>query len=251
MLAAKPADSVWTEHGEGPSRWPDWWNRRRGRGRRRPFGRAGLATVGAVLALLAIASLVANPEWSGGQRPVLSPAADAAILKPARPVPGPPPSAPATTVASPAPENWTPNAIRVPKIGVDASIDSMGVDDKNVLQVPGDPTRVGWWSGGSQPGQVGPSVLVGHVDWNHGPAVFYRLRELEPGDEIQVDRADGTTARFVVERLESHAKARFPTDEVYGDTPASTLRLVTCFGTFDRSAHSYLDNLIVFANQVE
>lgn len=254
VLAPSPAESIWAEGAEAPSRWAQWWPRRRGHERRLTLGRS-IPAFGAVLVLVALGSLVANPQWSGGQRPALSPAADAEILRPSRPVPGPPPSAPlapsapTTTLAGPAPD-WTPNTIRVPRIGVDASIDPMGVDEKNVLQVPDEPMRVGWWSGGAQPGQIGPAVLVGHVDMNRGPAVFFRLRELKPGDEIQIDRADGTTDRFMVERLESHPKARFPTDEVYGDTPTSTLRLVTCFGAFDRSTHSYVDNLIVFANQV-
>ena len=94
---------------------------------------------------------------------------------------------------------------------------------------------------------MGPAVLAGHVDSTAGPAVFWRLRDLAPGDEVLVDRADGTTARFTVTRVERHPKDAFPTDEVYGPTTGAELRLITCGGEFDRAARSYRDNVVVFA----
>lgn len=158
---------------------------------------------------------------------------------------------PPISLVPPAPQpDWTPLAVRIPEIGVDAPVDPMGVDAENALEVPTDTVRVGWWSGGAQPGQADPSVLVGHRDSSTGPAVFIGLDALEPGDEIEVDRADGSTARFAVERLESHPKTEFPTLSVYGETDASTLRLVTCFGAFDDVARSYDDNLVVYANLI-
>ena len=80
--------------------------------------------------------------------------------------------------------------------------------------------------------------------------MFYRLRELRGGDRIEVFRADGTRLRFGVDTTRSFPKARFPTDAVFGPTPAAELRLVTCTGSFDRAAGSYRDNLVVFARLV-
>jgi sortase family protein len=77
--------------------------------------------------------------------------------------------------------------------------------------------------------------------------VFFRLRQLVPGDEIAVDRADGSTVVFAVERVERHPKDAFPTEAVYGPTPDARLRLVTCGGDFDRSTRHYVDNVVVFA----
>lgn len=88
-------------------------------------------------------------------------------------------------------------------------------------------------------------MLLGHVDSRSGPAVFYRLRELRPGDVVEVGRADGTLARYAVTRSEQVAKDRFPTFAVFGATRDDVLRLVTCSGTFDRGARSYTDNLVV------
>jgi hypothetical protein len=62
-----------------------------------------------------------------------------------------------------------------------------------------------------------------------------------------VVRADGTTAAFVVTAVGSYPKEAFPTAAVYGPTPDAQLRLVTCGGDLDATAHSYADNVVVYA----
>jgi hypothetical protein len=73
---------------------------------------------------------------------------------------------------------------------------------------------------------------------------------MKPGDEVIVERADGSTALFVVRRVEQHPKAQFPTRDVYGDVGSPQLRLITCGGDFDDEARSYRDNIVVFAEMV-
>jgi sortase (surface protein transpeptidase) len=97
------------------------------------------------------------------------------------------------------------------------------------------------------PATPGSAVILGHVDSKRGPAVFFRLRELRPGDQIDVTRADGSSLRFVVQRTAQYDKRRFPTDAVYYPTLTSTLRLVTCGGQFDVTTGHYRSNIIVFA----
>ena len=67
---------------------------------------------------------------------------------------------------------------------------------------------------------------------------------------VVVDRSDGTTATFRVDRVEEHAKDDFPTDEVYGDIDHAGLRLITCGGTFDEDTGDYTDNVVVFASLI-
>jgi sortase (surface protein transpeptidase) len=107
----------------------------------------------------------------------------------------------------------------------------------------------GWYAPGTRPGDPGSAVILGHVDSKRGPAVFFRLRELRPGDEIRVGRADGSSVRFTVQRTEQYGKQRFPTDEVYYPTLTPALRLVTCGGEFDATAGHYRSNVIVFATR--
>jgi sortase (surface protein transpeptidase) len=118
------------------------------------------------------------------------------------------------------------------------------------MEMPPGAYPVGWYDRSSTPGQVGPAVIVGHVDWGGDRGAFYGLRVMRPGDRIVVDRADGTTAVFRVDTVERHAKDDFPTSEVYGDVGFPALRLITCGGRFDRTARSYEDNVIVFARLV-
>ncbi|MFI7470636.1 class F sortase [Nonomuraea sp. NPDC049646] len=107
---------------------------------------------------------------------------------------------------------------------------------------------VGWYGLGPSPGQVGPAVLLGHVDTRTGPAVFARLRELRPQTLITITHSDGTSERFLVERVEKVAKTSFPTAKVYGATRNAELRIITCGGAFDHQARSYADNVIVYAS---
>ena len=90
----------------------------------------------------------------------------------------------------------------------------------------------------STPLEPGPSVILGHVDSYIGPAVFFRLPELKAGDQIHIDREDGTTVTYVVQLSERHHKDAFPTEAVYGVTARPTLRLITCGGVFDSNERS-------------
>ncbi|WP_433870816.1 class F sortase [Saccharopolyspora sp. CA-218241] len=159
-----------------------------------------------------------------------------------------PPPAPAVAAEASA-QVADPVRVRIPAIGVDAPIDPLEVDENNVLPPPETNEGTGWWRGGPEPGERGPAVIAGHVDSYRGPAVFFRLGDLLPGQEIHVDRADGSTATFVAARIERHDKNAFPTEAVYGDTPTPTLRLITCGGDFDEADRRYLDNVVVFAER--
>ncbi|MGY1747294.1 class F sortase [Blastococcus sp. SYSU D00695] len=207
--------------------------RRPARTGRRPAGLRGRL---AALALLA--GTVALPAPA--------PAADTGTAGPAAAAPAPP----VRPAARPGPAVADPLRVRVPVIGVDSPLVRLGLDPGGALETPADSARAGWFGGGPAPGGIGPAVLAGHVDSTRGPAVFWRLRDLAAGDEVLVDRADGTTARFAVTRVERHRKDAFPTAEVYGPTPDAQLRLITCGGDFDRAARSYRDNVVVFARLV-
>jgi sortase (surface protein transpeptidase) len=141
-----------------------------------------------------------------------------------------------------------PERIRIPVIGVNSRLQELGRNSDGTVEVPQDWNVAGWFGGGARPGQRGPAVILGHVDSRSGPAVFYRLRELTPGDKILIDQRDGRTAAFTVDRTERRPKTRFPTTDVYFPTLRPVLRLVTCGGSFDASSGHYRDNVIVFAS---
>jgi LPXTG-site transpeptidase (sortase) family protein len=144
-----------------------------------------------------------------------------------------------------------PTRVRIPSIDlVTPSLQRLGRAADKSIALPTRPELAGWFNGGPRPGQPGPAVIIGHVDWDHSAAVFFRLREMKPGESVLVDRADGSTAEFKVTRVRQVAKSDFPTQDVYAPDLESSLRLITCGGQFDYSTHNYLDNVIVFASPV-
>ncbi len=144
-----------------------------------------------------------------------------------------------------------PVRLAIPAIEVDSDLMNLGLDSNGALEVPPGGFPAGWYSGSPVPGELGPAVIAGHVDWGGEPGVFFRLHELAPGDEIVADRTDGLTEVFRVASVERYAKAAFPTARVYGNIDHPGLRLITCGGEFDTSVHSYRDNTVVFADLVE
>ncbi|MET0764226.1 MAG: class F sortase [Blastococcus sp.] len=163
------------------------------------------------------------------------------------------PSAPASTVAphvdATAPAS-PPVRLEVPAIGIDSELMALGLQDDGSLEVPPDGFPAGWFTGAPMPGDVGPAVMAGHVDWDGSPGVFYDLRSLQPGDEITVTRADRSAVVFVVVSVDQFAKDAFPTDAVYGDLDHAGLRLISCGGSFDHAERSYEDNIVVFADLI-
>jgi hypothetical protein len=141
-----------------------------------------------------------------------------------------------------------PASLTIPAIGVRvAGIKDLGLTPDGALEVPGDATTVGWFTGAPSPGEPGPAVLAAHVDYKHVLGTFSRLKDLRPGELAEVGRADGRIAVFTVYRVDRYPKAAFPTDQVYGDTPDAELRLITCGGAFDRASGNYLDNVVAYA----
>jgi sortase family protein len=144
-----------------------------------------------------------------------------------------------------------PVSVEIPAIGVRASIIRLGLQAGGAMEVPPltHPFLAGWFDQGPTPGQRGTAVIVGHVDAaGVGPAVFYELGELRPGDRINVTLADGRTAVFAVWAAALYPKADFPSTTVYAYTSQPSLRLITCGGIFDPQTGHYLSNIVVFAS---
>ena len=143
-----------------------------------------------------------------------------------------------------------PRILDIPAIGVHTPLISLGLQPNGTVEVPplDRDAPAGWYKNLATPGEAGPAVILGHVDSaRDGPAVFYRLRELQPGDRLSVGRADGSRVRFVVRSVARYSKKNFPTAAVYGPRPGAELRLVTCGGSFDALRGHYRDNIVVYA----
>lgn len=177
------------------------------------------------------------PAWAAG-RPGLSP----------RDLPGSQSRAAAHRVPA-----ADPASIEIPAIGVSAKIIARGLNPDGSIAVPPlkTPFVTSWYDRGPTPGEPGAAVILGHVDADGvGPAIFYKLGDLRPGNRIFVRLRNGRTAVFETYSVALYLKTRFPTSRVYGYTSWPTLRLVTCGGEFDPRTGHYLGNTVAFASYV-
>ncbi|MFE7136337.1 class F sortase [Streptomyces sp. NPDC057644] len=140
-----------------------------------------------------------------------------------------------------------PVGITIPSLKVDSTLEDLGLGENRAMDTPRDPDKAGWYTPGTTPGAVGPAVIAGHVTWDGAPAVFFELADLDPGDRIDVRRADGRTAEFTVDRTAVYPKDAFPTVEVYRNLDHAGLRLITCGGDYSEADRRYADNVVVYA----
>ncbi|MBZ6231710.1 class F sortase [Streptomyces olivaceus] len=202
--------------------------------------RPGLMVLCAVALLVLAVSLVGGNDTSADSSgPPL----------PAQPGTSAPPASPASPAGRALPRS-KPERLLIPEISVDAPFTDLAIGKNGQLKPPpaDDTNLVGWYAGGVSPGEKGTSIIAGHVDTKTSAAVFARLDRLNEGDVFRVERADGRTASFTVDSLETFEKDAFPSERVYGDADRPEVRLITCAGDYDHKVKDYTDNLVVFAH---
>lgn len=191
-----------------------------------------------------------------GQPPPVPSVSSSTAAHSASASPGPtlytPPPAAAAAPTGPVLPSSPPVALDVPSIGVHTNLIQLGKAADGTADVPpgeaGSPA--GWYQYSPTPGEVGPSIILGHVNsTTTNVGVFYRLHELKPGDQFSVTRADHTVAVFQMDRSAEFKKDDFPTLDVYGNTNRAEIRLITC-GGYDPSSRLYTENTVVFAHLV-
>lgn len=157
---------------------------------------------------------------------------------------------------TPTPEADTPPIaepvqLEIPRLGSAASVEYVGLDDQRRMDVPKDAANVAWYKFGARPGEVGNAVLAGHLDSETGPAVFYDLESLEPGNTIFVTDSAGARHEFRVTDKQTYAHDKFPMDEVFGASDKRRLNLITCEGQFDAAAKNYSHRTVVYTEAVD
>jgi Sortase domain len=151
----------------------------------------------------------------------------------------------------------TPSHLLIPAIGINAAVEEVGIltHDDNVGGKAGDlatPTgspweHVGWYAAGPRPGEQGSAVIDGHLDDNYGqPAVFWNLRKLHVGDEVQVVMSNGKKLTFRVSRIASYPPLAAPLQDIFGNNGGIYLNLITCAGKWIPSEHQTTLRLVVY-----
>lgn len=144
-----------------------------------------------------------------------------------------------------------PATIRIPAIGVEASVEKVGTLANGQMGVPGNVDSAGWYEPGTKPGDHGNAVIAGHVDSKSGPAIFYKLDQLKKNDVIEVEDEAGNILTFQVYDLKTFPRLEAPVEEIFGFTYRKTLSLITCTGDFNRSERTHEKRLVVYAELLE
>lgn len=142
--------------------------------------------------------------------------------------------------------------LKIPAIKVDAPISVKGVDSHGVMEDPNSWYDVVWYNFSGRPGfgSGNNAVFAGHVDYiHHGPAVFWDLNKLKPGDPVDVVLGDGTDYTYRVTSMAVYGANDAPVDQIIGPTSTESVTLITCNGTF--SAGEYNNRLVVRAERLD
>ena len=147
----------------------------------------------------------------------------------------------------------TPIRLIASAIGVDASVESLGILPNGDLATPTQSpwTDVGWYNEGPRPGEHGSAVIDGHLDRPGGyPAVFWRLRDLQVGNQITIMFSDGTSRHFQVMRVAAYAPQDAPIQDIFGNINGNYLNLITCAGDWIPSEHQTTLRLVVYTTLI-
>ncbi len=156
----------------------------------------------------------------------------------------PPPSPPFSLAPSP------PVSMRASVVGISSVVSQVGLNKDGTIEVPTSYDKAAWYRLGPTPGELGPAVIIGHVDSYKGPGVFFNLGDVRPGQVIDITRADHSVAHFRVDAINTYPKDLFPTEAVYGPVNYAGLRLITCGGAFDEKTRNYENNTVVYATLI-
>lgn len=148
-------------------------------------------------------------------------------------------------------ESVVPAEIKIDAIQLDTAVDEMGYTESGGMEVPDNGEETGWFSPGFKPGQQGNAVIAGHVNDRSGPAIFYHLDKLKPGDLIEVTGEDGEAITFEMESSASYPYDDAPIQQIFGASNDRKLQLITCTGEFDNDAGTHRERLVVTASAVE
>ncbi len=145
----------------------------------------------------------------------------------------------------------TPQTLSIPSIELESIVQDVGLTSEGNMGVPDNFEDVGWYRYGPEPGEIGNSVIAGHLDDARGnPAVFANLKDLHIGDEVFVVNSEGQRLKFVVREIRLVDYYNPPLEDIFGTTDMPRLNLITCDGTWQKDIRTYDKRLVVFTDFV-
>lgn len=141
-----------------------------------------------------------------------------------------------------------PTILRIPSVGINEGVRALGLNAQGQIYPPRHTTM--WYSGSALPGQVGISVLAGHVTYD-GPDNFYNLVKVANGDSVQLQCSPNSSVRLRVTRTASVPKTTLQTDQsVWGSSSLPVVVLITCDPHSPMVKGHHLNNFVVWTKPV-
>lgn len=144
-----------------------------------------------------------------------------------------------------------PVRLKIPRINIDAAIESVGLTSQGAVDVPRGSVNTAWYNLGPRPGENGSAVITGHYGvWKNGtPTVFNNLSKLRPGDKIYVRDKKGITFTFIVREIKKYNPRADASDVFISSDGEAHLNLITCLGAWNKASKSYPKRLVIFADK--
>lgn len=140
--------------------------------------------------------------------------------------------------------------LKIPKIKVDAKMESVGVTSEGAIDVPKNFSNVAWYNLGPRPGDSGSSIITGHYGKKNGKSsVFDNLYKIRKGDRIYVKDDKGVTISFIVKNIKRYSATDKALDVFSSSDGKSHLNIITCEGTWNRILKSYSKRLVIFTDR--
>jgi sortase (surface protein transpeptidase) len=194
----------------------------------------------AAIVAVALLAAISAAGWLALYKPTVQlPVKVAHSVTGPKPVRAPSPEAVSSPVAQP------PGRLIIRSIGVDAAVLPVGVDASQAMDVTKTSYETGWYKLGPAPGNAGDAVIDGHLDWYDTPrAVFYRLKDVQVGDDIEVLGLDGASRHFKVTQVQTVPyNATVP--GLFATDGPPRLSLITCGGTWSTKLGQYVERVVV------
>ncbi len=148
-----------------------------------------------------------------------------------------------------------PKYLRIAKLGIDARVISVGINQKGQLGTPNNIFDVGWYDSSAKPGLDGTMLIDGHNGGPHVYGVFKRLPDLVKGDIIEVQRGDDVVFKYSVVENNTVALAdanAYMSTALKSPVPGKqSVTLITCTGEWSQQQRTYLSRQFTRAVIVE
>lgn len=145
-----------------------------------------------------------------------------------------------------------PRVLYIDKLGVSARILPVGVNTDSSMQAPTNVFDTGWYTGSSEPGELGAVTIDGHSSGATKLGAFGKLGELEKGDTVTIEKGDGKKIQYKVVAKETVDRSKVDMRKFmlpYGDALRGA-NFITCSGDWTDDNTTMKQRTIVYTQQV-